>query len=173
MLTERCEEYRRLGCNLVQVGGKGQLLQPAAIALHLKIPTAVVIFDSDAHEDDTQRLELHRKENAAILKLFELDAANPLPNETLWDGPVIMWKSELGEIVREEFGNATYTSLIDQVMSKQKLFSKGSLQKNGMFIGYLPNEAWQSGLRSKSLDMACETIIGFARAKSRQYAAAA
>jgi putative ATP-dependent endonuclease of the OLD family len=99
-LTERWDDFRKLGCHLVPAGGKSSIPQPLAIARHLKIPTFVV-FDSDGHsvpgaqeQDKNGRRAMHEKDNITILKLAVAKDVEPFPIQTMWDDRTVMWNTE-------------------------------------------------------------------------------
>jgi predicted ATP-dependent endonuclease of OLD family len=165
------EEYRRLGCHIVPVGGKSFLVQALAIAKHLEIP-AFVVFDADGDERDPGTLEKHRKDNKAILELCEYKGVDPMPTATFVGNAVTIWPTEIADIVRRDLGPAS-ENLGDTVMSKYRLYGRGSLQKNEMYIGYLLWEGWQQGLRSQSLEQLCTSILAFARVSKENAIAAA
>jgi putative ATP-dependent endonuclease of OLD family len=166
------EEYRRLGCHLVPVGGKSHLVQTVAITDGLNIPTFVV-FDADADEDDPGKRAKHEKDNRAILRLCGCGEADPLPDKNFAAPGVVMWSSKISEVVHGELG-PTVAELRDGVLAKYRFYGRGSLEKNEMYIGYFLAEAWSEGLRSPSLEQACKSILGFAEVrKSGQLVAAA
>lgn len=173
-LTERWEEFRKLGCHLVPAGGKSSIAQPLAIAQHLKIPTFVV-FDSDGHSNTptpggdpaTEQKKLgartkHEKDNTTILKLCGAPSPNPFSAATLWLHNMVMWNSEVSEVVRDEFGRDKWTAVENTVRANYGI-EEGDINKNSLFIGYRLTEAWEQGMKSESLEKLCQSIIDFAR----------
>ena len=79
-LMDKWNDFRRLGCHIVPVGGKSELARPIAIAQQLHIPTFVV-FDSDGHNvpdagkpDPNGKRAKHQKDNNTVLKLCGIAA---------------------------------------------------------------------------------------------------
>ena len=171
-LSNLWEEYRRLGCHIVPVGGKSHLVKTVAIARGLNIPIFVV-FDADADEDDSGKRTRHEKDNRAILRLCGFGEANPLPDKSFTASGVVMWSSKIGDVVHSELG-PTVSELHDRVVAKYRYHGQGSLKKNEMYIASFLVEAWSEGLRSPSLESTCRSILEFAEArKNGQLVAAA
>ena len=144
------------------------MIQPIAIAKGLQIPTFVV-FDSDGHRPDNESgmRKMHEKENIAILKLLAVEKPEAFPSTTLWRSNVVMWESEIGEVVKKEFGDENWTRLGEAVKKKYDLNSVGGLGKNGSFIAYLLTEASDAKIQSASLRKLCESILAFAQSSRR------
>lgn len=65
-LTNRYDDFRRLGCHMVPTTGKGNMIYPLAIAKVLDIPT-FVIFDADGDKiDKPERQVQHERDNLAF-----------------------------------------------------------------------------------------------------------
>jgi hypothetical protein len=172
-LTNLWDTFRKLGCHLVPAGGKSYIAQPLAIAQHLKIPT-FVLFDSDGHSnvpsaggDPVQERKKqdarakHEKDNTTILKLCGIAAPDAFPAETLWQPDVVMWKSEIGAVVVDDFGSDEWTKIADTVRAKHGI-DVGDINKNSLFIGYRLMEAWEQNKESPTLKKLCNAIIEFA-----------
>jgi putative ATP-dependent endonuclease of OLD family len=162
-LTDRWEEYRRLGCHMIQTDGKAKIIQPLAIANAMGIRT-IVVFDSDAEryainagEDPQGRRTMHVRDNTAILKLCDVPAPDPFPTDTLFTDRVVMWHSEIGSVVEEDIGEADWQQFLAQ--TNQELGQPGSLQKNGLQIALTLSKAWDAGKRSKHLEELCTRIL--------------
>jgi hypothetical protein len=172
-LMDLWDEFRKLGCHLVPADGKSSIAQPLAIAHHLKIPT-FVLFDSDGHsnvakagDDPGQEKKKkdartkHEKDNTTILKLCGIAAPDPFPADTLWQPGVVMWKSEIGDVVVDNFGSDEWAKIADTVRVKHGI-DVGDINKNSLFIGYRLVEAWEQGKKSATLERLCKGIIDFA-----------
>lgn len=181
-LLDLWDEFRKLGCHLVPAGGKSALSKPLAVARGLKIPTFVV-FDSDRHEcvavpgDSEERKEkkaqkrsMHERDNLTVLRLSGVEAPEPFPLETLWRENVVMWNSEIGKVVAEDFGADAWTQIGQNVRAKYGV-EQGDFNKNSLFIGYRLTEAWEHGKRTGTLEALCKAILAFA-AKARSAPAA-
>ncbi|HZL36820.1 MAG TPA: AAA family ATPase [Tepidisphaeraceae bacterium] len=174
-LTARWDSFRKLGCHLVPAGGKSSIAQPLAIAQHLKIPTFVV-FDSDGHScnaadgDTPQQTNKkndvrpkHEKDNVTILKLCGAPHGDLFPAAALWHDNVVMWHSEIGLVVAEDFGTDEWAKIADAVRAKHGIEVK-DINKNSLFIGYRLAEAWELNKKSPTLERLCKAIIDFATA---------
>lgn len=155
------DEYRRLGCHLIPTDGKSEMLQPLAVAKSLQIP-AFVVIDADGDKPDTNgSKEKHRKDNVAILRLCGVPDPEPFPADTFWGDTVVMWPSDIGQVVEQEIGKEEW----DNYRSKAdaKYGHAGSLQKNMLHIASSLQVAWEAGKRSGSIQNLCEKIMGFAK----------
>jgi predicted ATP-dependent endonuclease of OLD family len=159
------DEYRRLGCHMVPANGKSHMMQPRAIAKALAIPTFTV-FDSDGHQKDKSgSREKHRKDNSALLRLCSAEKSEPFPAETYWGKNVVLWKSEMGEVVREEMGSQWE---VLQEEARCRYGHVGGLEKNALFIGEVLSAAWERGAKADSLVRLSNELIGFARANGNR-----
>jgi len=73
----------------------------------------------------------------------------------------VMWKSELGEVVKADFN----ANELDPFMEKARINCGhiGGLEKNQLFIADFLTEAWNAGKKSQTLEKLCTEIIGFAK----------
>lgn len=172
-LMEKWDEFRKYGCHMVAADGKSSIAQPLAIANHLKIPVFVV-FDSDGHNDapdagdDTKkandkksRRAKHEKDNNAIQKLCGIDAPVPFPATTFWNDRVVMWWSEMGNIVSTDIGEMDWKTIGDEVRAEHNI-DVGDINKSGLFIGFRMEKAWGKKKKSASLEKLCNAILEFA-----------
>ncbi len=160
-LLDLWDEYRRLGCHLILTDGKSEMLQPLAVAKSLQIP-AFVVIDADGDKPDRSgSKEKHRKDNIAILGLCGVASLEAFPIDTFWGDAVVMWPSDIGQVVEQEIGKEDwdkYRAEADRIYGHA-----GSLQKNMLHIASTLELAWQAGKKSASLEKACEKILEFAR----------
>jgi putative ATP-dependent endonuclease of OLD family len=162
-LTDRYDEFRRLGCHIVPTDGKGSMVYPLAIAKALDIPT-FVIFDGDGDkiEKEAQRVQ-HERDNLALLRLCGVQGAAPFPNAVFYAEYVIMWPQDIKTAVKKDFGNEDWEKLEDEVRKKHDLVGASDLEKNAVFVGYLLAGAYNTQRRSRVLDEVCNRVISFAR----------
>jgi putative ATP-dependent endonuclease of OLD family len=159
-LSSRWSEWRRLGCHMVSVGGKSNLIQPLAAAKLLAIPTFVV-FDSDAHAPDKNGSRTkHEKDNKALLKLCGYAEVDPLPSTTCWGNGVAMWKSEIGLVVAEDYGEDQWKLLSEQ--ADLKYGHAGGLDKNALHIAEMLESAFNQHGASPTLERLCISLISCA-----------
>ncbi|QEQ01388.1 DUF2813 domain-containing protein [Thermosynechococcus sp. CL-1] len=159
-LLNRWDEFRRLGCHIVPTGGKSRMLQPLAVARCLQIPTLAVL-DSDGDKPDKNgSREQHRRDNSAILKLCGVSDPEPFPTSTFWGAAVVMWSSDIGQVVEQEIGKENWDEFRSEADAKYG--SAGNLQKNALHIASRLQIAWDAGKKSDSLEKLCNKIMEFA-----------
>ncbi len=155
-LLGKWDEYRRVGCHVVPVNGKSEMLKPLVIAKHMRIPT-FIIFDSDRDEQNPARRLKHERDNKALLALIGKVGENPMPTKSLWGKGFVMWHSNIGAIVSEEIGATDWN--IYQAEADKQYGQAGSLRKNSLHIGASLALAWNAGKRSPSLERLCGEIL--------------
>jgi len=166
-LLDLWDDFRALGCHLVQVQGKSNLVYALAVANSLNLPSFTV-FDADGNtpadnpEKPTGKRTKHEKDNKAILQLCGVEQPQPFPPQTLWAKNVVTWPNQIGEIVEQEIGTEELRKLKEQVSSKYGIFVHDK-DKNTLFLGYLMAEAWDQGKKSPTLEKLCRTIIEYAK----------
>jgi putative ATP-dependent endonuclease of OLD family len=152
-------DFRRLGCHLIPVNNKNNLIQPFAIAVELKVP-AFVVFDADG---DTQRPDnrtKHEKDNRALMNLLGING-NPFPASNVLAQNHAIWTTNLTDTVKADFQAADY----EQLTNATRVFyaQEGGLEKNHLFIADWLSAARASNLASPTLGRLCQAIISFAR----------
>lgn len=156
-LIGRWDEYRRLGCHIVPVNGKSELLQPLIIAKHMCIPTYVV-FDADADKPDKSGSQTkHKKDNESLLTLLGNAGLDPLPTATVWGKGFVMWHSDIGEIVAANIGKAEWAGFQDE--ADKEYGQVGGLRKNALHIATSLNLAWQAEKTCSDLEKLCSAIL--------------
>jgi hypothetical protein len=133
------------------------MLQPLIIARQLGIPTFAV-FDADADQPDKNgSREKHRRDNEALLRAADVSLIEPLPQETLWAQGLVMWKSNIGDIVQSEIGAADWSAFS---LKADALYGQvGNLQKNALHIAAALAFAWDAGKRARSLEKLCASVL--------------
>jgi predicted ATP-dependent endonuclease of OLD family len=160
-LADHLDDFRSLGCHLVQAQGKSHLIEALAISKCLNLPS-FTIFDADGNEADPSNRRHHETDNLALLRLHALPNPNPFPQGTFWHHNLTVWESNIGEVVKSEIGEANLQRLGNQVRKKYNI-NAPSMQKNTLFIGYVMAEAWAEDLKSPTLIKVCEQILTYAR----------
>ncbi len=153
------EEYRRGHLHIVAVDGKSKLIEAIAIADAFGIPTFVV-FDSDGHEPKEDRRNWHKADNAAILALLGLPGIDPLPKDHYWGDRVVMWSSEIGEVVKAEVGPAEWMRC--QTKADALHGQPGNLHKNALHVASSLTFAHEDKKFPQSLHKVCDKILTFA-----------
>ncbi len=161
VLTGNVDKFRKFGGHIVAAFGKSEIPKPAAIARFMGVPT-FVIFDCDSDVDE-KYLPNHKVDNEMILKVCGYNDEEPLQDATVWKDDLVMWSSNIGEIVLEEIpGWETYEDQATIEYGKP-----GGLKKNSLAIGYALERAWAEGNKSESLEKLCTKIIEFAETNHR------
>jgi len=156
-LSDRWEEFRKRGCHFVIAEGKGNMSRLAAIALELEIPLFLV-FDADAHTRNQDALGDHEKNNACLLRLMGAEDQDPLPPDHVWRDNLVMWQSEIGVVVSEDFGTDKWLAAKDFV-KRERGFDRTVRKKNALLISATMQEVWDRGARSSILDRLCDAIL--------------
>ncbi|HMN30079.1 MAG TPA: hypothetical protein PKE45_18140, partial [Caldilineaceae bacterium] len=157
-LWDQWPEFRRLGCHLIPVNGKDKLIQPLAIAVELGIPV-FVIFDSDGDQPRQEHRKKHEKDNLALFSLLGINDS-PFPTEHIWRDNCAVWKSNLTDAVKEDFGDA-YAQFTEK--ARQNYAIEGGLEKNHLFIADWLSIAHAENRTSTILERLCQTIIAYAK----------
>ena len=156
-LLDRTDEFRRLGCHIVSVNGKSELLQPLVIARQMGIPT-YVIFDADADKPDKNGSQAkHEKDNRALLTLLGKPEENPMPAESCSAPGFTMWHSDIGSVVAADIGTDTWAEFRKE--ADKRYAHAGRLRKNSLHIGASLAFAWESEKYSAGLTDVCSAIL--------------
>lgn len=162
-LTNRYDDFRRLGCHIVPTEGKGAMAYPLAIAKALEIPT-FVIFDADGNKINEPRAKAkHEQDNIALLRLCGVQAPAPFPHGIFETESMVMWPENIKSALRNEFGREAWEQLENGVRDARDLIGAPDLEKNPVFIGYVLAAAYHNNQRLRILDHLCDKIISFAR----------
>jgi hypothetical protein len=135
------------------------MIQPLAIMNHFEIP-CFAVFDADAHEKDAGKRAAHEKDNKAILSLCNVAKPEPLPAATQWHPNCTMWHTEIGAVVKEDFGKDVWEKSFNKCQALHDA-NVGDLHKNTLFIGSLMEHTWNQNVKSKSLEKLCDSILDF------------
>ena len=156
-LADKWSEYRRLGCHIVPVNNKHNLIQPVAIAAELGIP-AFVIFDADGDTEREDHRNKHKLDNEALIKLLNLDV-EPFPGDDYISESCAIWKHNLTKRVQEDFGESSATY---KETARKNYAHEGGLEKHDLFIADFLAAAHQDGKTSDSLTKVCDAILEYA-----------
>lgn len=158
-LTEGWSEFRRLGCHLIPVNGKCNLIKPLAIAIELGLPV-FVIFDADGDNQRADQRTKHERDNRALLALLQSSEA-PFPSGNVFGTNHAVWPTNFGEVVKADFGDA-YEGLANA--ARVEYAHEGNLEKNELFIAEWVSAGHQAGISSTTLQHLCKAILDYARA---------
>lgn len=162
-ISDRMSEFRRIGCHIVPVNGKSELIRPLVIAQGLKIPTYVV-FDSDVDkiEKNEHRIR-HERDNRALLRLLGGDEATLFPTVSTWGVAFATWPKDLGSVIDSELGNSLGDAQYEAIKNAAHASygNDGGLKKNTLCIYAKMSRAFEAGGRSATLDKLCDEILSF------------
>lgn len=158
ILCEKMEQFRKNGCHIVPAGGKSNIIKSLAMANLLKIPVFVV-FDADTDEPNSANIVKHKKDNRALLNLSGYTREQEWPTQTIWKENMVMWKTEIGRIVKEEVG-AEWQKY--NTIACDRYDNAGDLKKNPLAIACIMGESFNENKKSESLKKLVESIIVFA-----------
>lgn len=166
-LTEKWDAFRETGCHFIVCAGKSSLSRPLAIAQALGIP-CFTVFDSDADETNEDQRQQHSIDNACVLRLCGLRTGEfePLPTEDLWFDNVVMWRTNIADVVRADVGEETWGAA-EQRARNEKGFNEGVRRKNNMLISATLEQLDSEGTRSSLLSRLCGHLLKFAEGDSR------
>lgn len=158
-LSGKWHQFRKHGCHFVVATGKQSMSRPLAVANALGIP-AFVVFDSDA-EANREKPENHPRNNACILSLCGHKGAEPMPQDTLWSDNVIMWHSNISDVVGNDFGAEVWNAAESKAKADQG-FMEGIKRKTSMLIAATLEELFTQGKQAEALETLCTKILQFA-----------
>lgn len=151
-------DFRRLGCHIIPVNGKGNLIQPLAVAMELAMPTFVV-FDADGDARLEQRVK-HERDNRALMTLIGINE-NPFPATNVCGANHAIWQTNLTKAVKADFPEADFTRITES--ARVHYAQEGGLEKNDLFIADWLSAARSESLSSATLAQLCQSILNFAR----------
>ena len=156
-LREEWKEFRKLGCHFVVGEGKTSLSRLLAIAKALGIP-CFVVFDADTDKEDAKR---QARDNMCILRLCNLEDADSLPTEVIWEREVVVWPSRIADVIKEEISPETWLEV--QAAARDAYdFSSDVSSKNPLLISAIMEILSERGIRSAILDKLVNSILTFA-----------
>lgn len=159
-LMERWQDFRKMGCHLVPTGGKSQMILPLATAQILKIPTFVVCDADSPGPLNPGHRALHERDNLALQRLMGVEKPQAFPEADVKLPDLIMWAECIGAVVKAEFGDENFNGFKNALAPEYDF--EGKLGKNSLFIADLLEKAWEDGVRSSTLEAACNSILSFA-----------
>jgi len=77
----------------------------------------------------------HEKDNKTLLNLSGAPVADLFPPNTLWGDNIVMWNSEIGQVVSEDFGSDVWSKIADEVRVEQGI-DVGDINKK-QFVHWL------------------------------------
>ena len=91
------------------------------------------------------------------------DIATPeaFPSVTFWGDNVVMWPSDIGQVVEQEIGKEDWDKYRSDADAKYG--HAGNLRKNMLHIASSLRLAWEAGKKSESLQKLCKKIVEFAK----------
>jgi len=160
-LSERWDEFRRLGGHFVLAQGKTNLSRLLAICNELAIP-AYAVFDGDGpHETDAEKAQektkRNKRDNRCLLSLADCPNADPLADSTVRGERITMWPKTLVAAVKADVGADLWDNTASKV--RDELGLNGVSEKNGLLLAAIFEALWSSGARTAALAQLCEDIL--------------
>jgi putative ATP-dependent endonuclease of OLD family len=156
--------FRRFGGHIIRTINKSHMIRPKAIAKLMGIP-AFTVFDSDGDKRDKNGSRIqHERDNLAILRLNDVVNPDPFPSDTFWTGGLVMWKSDISDVVKHDIGSENWSRICESV--RNNFGHVKNLDKNALFISSVLSQAWDENCRSQHLIKLCTEIINFAKMQS-------
>lgn len=159
-LSGRLDEFRRLGCHIVPVNGKGYLIEPIVIAQALAIPI-FVLFDADGNKTNLNERLKHEADNKALLGLIGGDPATPFPTVPVWGSGFVQWPTNFGEALKTDVGLTIWDKTFGEA-TKNIGSPGGSYLKNPGHIAEHLELLHAEGNKPPCLERLCDEILKFA-----------
>lgn len=160
-LTGRWDQFREHGCHFIVANGKNNISRPLAIAIGLGIPS-FTFFDGDAIPKNESAKKSHLKSNLCVFRLAGMTCENPWPSETIWTDSVVMWHSNIGDVIREEIGGSVWKRAEEKARRNSGLI-EGVKPKNNLLIAATLSQLFDDGAKCRTLDRLGEYVIAFAK----------
>ena len=84
-----------------------------------------------------------------------------MPERTLWSDSVVMWPSDIGDVVIDEFGTDVWEAAELKAKAEHG-FIDGVKRKNSMLIAATLDELFKTGKQSQVLETLCGKILQYA-----------
>jgi len=159
-LSEKWEEFRHMGCQIIPANGKNHMPHLLAIMNQIEIPYFVV-FDSDGNEVNIQNRDKHKKDNETILKMCGIVNPQPFPSEDVLGDNFVIWKNEIKDSTFKEIKPEELLPIEEK--ARLTCGQIGGIDKNSMYITELLTSAWEKGIKSSTLEKLGESILSFSR----------
>lgn len=157
-LTGKWDEFRRLGCHLIPVHRKDQLIEPLALCLRLKIP-CFTVFDADGNTEREDHRIRQEKDNITLIKLLGADY-EAFPPDDLYGERSVIWANSITDRVEEDFGECCEAL---KEKARQLNGHIKSLEKKALFIADFLRLAYDEKLTSQSLENLSNRILEWAK----------
>lgn len=157
-LTGHSDAFRELGCHIVPVGGKCNLLRPLAVAKELGIPVFVV-WDADTDNSNADQILKHKKDNRALQMLLGVESPDEWPAGHIRGDDFFVWQDNLTSGIQAELGDG-WTQARQE--AEARYGQPGGLAKNPLAIAHAHAVAWPAGHRSDELQSLVGAIIEWA-----------
>ena len=147
--------FRKGGFHIVQFGGKSSIIKPLAISKLLEIPVFVVC-DADTNKTSEGEIGKHKKDNKVILKLLGMDEDLKWPDSDIISDTLCMWKTNITELISTELGDDWNTHMNK---ARNDYGNVAGVDKNPLVVSRALETAWNSGLKSTSLENVIHALL--------------
>ncbi len=162
-LSDRMEEFRRLGGHIVPVHGKSELLRPLIIAQGLEIPV-YVLFDADGDKIEKEEWKKdHERDNLGLLRLLGGNEAEVFPSTIYHGANWTIFPTDFGAIVDAEIVATVGEDEFNKIKNESLMAfeNEKGLGKNYMQIGVKLAKTFEASCKPSSLEDLCSRLLSF------------
>lgn len=162
-LSDQMEEFRRVGCHIVPVHGKSELLRPLIIAKGLQIPV-YVLFDADGDKVEREdRKKDHMRDNVGLLRLLGGDEAQVFPSSVYHGTNWTIFPADFGASVDADIVATLGQEGFDKIKNESLIAfeNEKGLGKNYLHIGVKLDKTFEAGCKPPSLVDLCNRLLSF------------
>ncbi len=149
---------RKLGCHIIPVDKKSELLRPVAVAIEIGIPF-FVMFDADGDVKEHQRA-LHMADNGQLFSALGIEIDGDFPEEDIFTDNAVVWSTNLTDKVRDSV-NAQVWNACREVVDAEFGHSAG-MKKNVMHIARMVEELHEQKAVIEPLSKVSDSLLKFA-----------
>lgn len=162
-LSDRMDDFRRLGGNIVPVHGKSELLRPLIIAQGLEIPV-YVLFDADGDKiEKEERRKDHERDNLGLLKMLGGDESQIFPSNIYHGANWTIFPTDFGATVDAEVVEALGAEEFNKIKNESLMAfeNEKGLGKNYLQIGIKLAKTFEAGCKPTTLEDLCSRLLSF------------
>lgn len=152
-LSEKEVEFRRLGGNIIEAGGKSSLIILQLLLKQFQVP-CFVIFDCDGSDTDHQ--SDHKSDNLTAFKLAGLETEDAFPTAHCSQDGLMAWKNTIEDVIAEDLGD------LKEEAAEAGRTAGGHLKnlgKNPFYVAGSMHFAWSRGCQFPTLETLFDKIF--------------
>jgi len=163
VIQDLMDGFRQQGWAIVRTDGKSRMIEAAAIADLLDIPS-LLVFDGDRrYKDDANHRDEHERDNKALALLKKVKLDDYFPEGGHQEADFWMWQEEIGSDVDAEFKDSLgdeFEKVVNKV--RAEFGPMKNMEKNSLFVGAKLLAVSEAGGSSAKLDALCGRLAGVA-----------